>query len=143
LGNPVECDGDAVDRPSGDHFHRAVLAVRNIWGCPEAFQRIAQLAPAGADIVRLITHAHQIVQRLFQRLDGQAWSVIPDGHAIRLNRDLDVRCNAGGLAGIKGVVDQLLHQSHRPLRPPKADLHLELFLAEEFQQAAGLERRAL
>jgi hypothetical protein len=92
--------------------------------------------------VRFIAHAHQIVQRVLQGLDGHAWAGITDAHAIGLHGDLDVRGKASVLTGIEGVINQLLQQSHRPLLFSEADLHLEFFLAEKLQQSARVKGSA-
>src|SRR6266511_252105 len=139
LGDAIEAYRDLISRSTGHHFDIAVLAMRDIGRRPQAFQRVAQLPTARADVVCLITHTHQIVERLLQDLHRQAWPVIPDTHAIWFDCHLDIRGHAGALTGIESVVDQLLEQGDGPLWLSEADLHLQLFLAEKLQQPAGLK----
>jgi hypothetical protein len=62
LTDPIELHADPVRGATGDHLDIALLAMRHVGRRPQAFQHIAQLPPAGTDVVGLIAHPDQIVE---------------------------------------------------------------------------------
>jgi hypothetical protein len=142
LGDPVESDVDGVALPAGLHLDPAPHAVRDEGRSPDALQGVAELAAGRADVVRLVADPDQVVERAVDGGGRQARPVVPDADRVGLNGNGDLRRDVGRLASVQCVVDQLLDQGDGPLPLVVADLHRQFFLAEELQEAAGLEGRA-
>jgi hypothetical protein len=73
--------------------------------------------------VRLIAHAHEVVQALFDGGQREARAIISDGQALRVIDDRNVGRHPRALAGIEGVVQEFFEEGKRPLGRWKAQLH--------------------
>ena len=62
LGDPVQPHLNPVDESAHGHLDDSMVPADDIRGCPDALEGIAELPPAGADIVRFIAHPYQVIK---------------------------------------------------------------------------------
>jgi hypothetical protein len=71
LGDTIKRHGDLVGDAACGHLHRAIFTMCHIGRRPQAFQRIAELPAARADVVGLIAHPDEIIERVFKVATGR------------------------------------------------------------------------
>src|SRR5262249_46953908 len=114
LGDAVEADLDTVPRAAGFHDRQAAFAVHDEGGRPGALEGVAELAAGGADVVGLVRDADVVVEGPLDNVGGHPRAVVKNPQAVVPDRDGDLGRHAGLLAGVQGVVDQLLEDADRP-----------------------------
>lgn len=106
-----------------------MLAVEDERHGDDGLQGVALCAPRRGDVSLAARDPDREVQHAFDRRRRQARAVVAYGDPGGVHRDPDRRCNAGFLAGVNGVVGQLLDDDERPL------LALVAGLGDAFDQA--------
>src|SRR5262249_23638938 len=107
LRDPIEPNIYHMRPPVGVYLDGSTVASDHVRRCPEAFQRIAELATGWRDVIRLVTDPDGIIKRAFERLDRQARTIVANTDNIILDADINNRLDARHLARIERVINQL------------------------------------
>ena len=130
----IRIDADAPDISGEAERHGA-----------DRFQRVALRAP-GRAAVRLARRCpDRVIEHGADGFRRQAGAVVADRDLAGRGRylDHDFRRDAGLLAGVDRVVDQLLQDDERPVIGLVAGLRRQLLDGAEFEQPGGAERLAM
>lgn len=107
-----------------------------------AFQRVAQLSPAGCDVILFVADPNVVVERFRNCRCLQARPVVDYGHGIRLEFDRNLRRDTHGFGSVQGIVNQFLRGNQGPERLRSAELHRQFFFRVELALPASDELHA-
>ena len=143
LPDRIDGELDPVPGAARTHIEDALVAIQDERHGNDGLERIALSAAVGGDIGLPARDAHGEVQDIGDRLRRDAGAVVGDGDPGGVDPDGDLGPDLGLLAGVEGVVDQLLQHDQRPCVGLVPGLRDQLLPATEVQEPAGAERGAL
>jgi hypothetical protein len=145
LADRIDAQRDGVADATGGDLHPPFLPAAHDEGHGDDRLQCVALGAAGrCDVVLTAGDSLAEVQDAGDGVGGKAGAVVGDGDAaVRVQADCDLGRSARLLAGIQGVVDQLLGDDQRPLAARVPNLRGQLLLGAEVEQATGRQGGAI
>ena len=144
LPDTINSAGD--DMPDALRFdlkNPADARIERIWHADQGFERIALSPARWRDVCLTARYSDRIIEHALDSFRWQAGAIVVDFDAVLIGCNRDHRSDAGLLASVQRVVDQLFEDNERPVGNLMAGLRDKLFLAEEVQRTTGAESGAL
>ena len=127
LGDPVDAERDLVSDAARDDLDPAVLAAQRERHRDDRLERVALPAAVRRHVRLAARRPGREVEDRGDRLGRDAGPVVAHPDLAACDSDPDHRRDAGFLAGIERVVDQLLYDDQRPVVGLVAGLCDQLF----------------
>lgn len=122
LPDTIQAQADGMDRANGVDLDLPFVPINDVGHSHDGLKGIALSTTGRTDVSLSARDAHIEVEYVFDDVGGDARTVVLDGQAVLVHSDLDNWGNASLLAGINGVVHQLLERHERPLLTRVANL---------------------
>ncbi len=111
----VDPERDQVPHAAGGDVDLSLGAVEDEGHGDDRLEGVALRPSVGGDVGLAVGDPDREVEDAVERLDRDPRAVVGDLDPILVDRDGDDRRDAGILARVEGVIDELLERDQRPL----------------------------